>query len=84
MQLVSGAQFQKLGRFIDGHVICSTLHRAKEMMVMVRDIYRLVYYQVKHFTRIWIIVGNDSANGSIDFRPKGRVIPNNLYWLIIV
>jgi hypothetical protein len=49
------------------------------MMIKVRDIYRLVDYQVKHFTRSWIIVGNDSANSSIGFSPKGRVISNNLY-----
>jgi hypothetical protein len=45
---------------------------------------RLVYHQVKHLTRSWIIVGNDSANGLVGFRPEGRIITNNLYWSIIV
>jgi hypothetical protein len=46
--------------------------------------YRLVYHQVEHFTRGWIIVGNDSANSLVGFRPKGWIITNNLHWSIIV
>ncbi len=84
MRLVSGVNFQKLGRLIDGHVIHPTLHRAKEMVVKVGDIYRLVYHQVKHLTCSQIVMGDYSANGSIGLCPKGWVIPHNLYWLIIV
>jgi hypothetical protein len=84
MRLVCGARVQKLGRFIDDHIVNSTLHRAKEVMVKVRDMYRLMYHQVDHFTGNRVVMGNDPANGLIGFRPKGRIVTNNLDGSVIV
>ena len=61
MQLVSEVNFQKLGRLIDGHVIHSTLHRAKEMMVKVWYIcYRLYAHKIR--PRIVIPIGAFFSN----------------------
>ena len=54
------------------------------MVVKVRYMYHLVYHQVKYLTSSWVVMGNNSANSTIGFRSKGRVITNNLYWSFIV
>ncbi len=53
-------------------------------MVKVRDMYCLVYHQVDHFTRNRVVMGNNPANGLIGFRPKGRIVTNNLDGSFIV
>ena len=84
MRFVSGVNIQKLGRFIDGHVINSALHQAKEMVVEVWYKYRLVYHQMKYFTCSRIVKGNNAANCLIGLGTKGRVISHGLYRSIIV
>ncbi len=45
MRVVSGVQCQKFGNIIHNHVINTTLHRAKQVMIKLWHTYCLVEYQ---------------------------------------
>ena len=72
MRVVSGVVRQKFRRLVDGHVINSTLHWAKEM---VWDMYGLVDHNVIYLTSHRVIVGKRTTNGGIGFSAEGGVIP---------
>ena len=55
------------------HVINSTLHRAKEMVVKVRNVYRLVDHQVVLRGGQWVNIGNNSRDGAVCLAAKGFV-----------
>jgi hypothetical protein len=84
MRVVSGVARQKFRRFVDGHVINSTLHWAKEVVVKVWDINGLVDHYVIYFTGQWVIIGERTTNGGISFSAERRVIPLNDNWSVIV
>jgi hypothetical protein len=48
MHLVSGVSRQKFWQVVNGHVIHTTLHRAKKVMAKVWDVDGLVDNQVEH------------------------------------
>ena len=71
----SGVVRQKFRRLVDGHVINSTLHWAKEMVVKMWDMYGLVDHNVIYLTSQRVIVGKRTTNGGIGFSAEGGVIP---------
>ncbi len=84
MRVVSGVVRQKLRRLVDGHVINSTLHWAKEMVVKMWDMYGLVDHNVIYLTSQRVIVGKRTTNGGISFSAKGGVIPFDNNRLVVV
>ena len=74
MRVVSGVARQKFRRLVNGHVINSALHWAKEMVVKVRDMYGLVDHNVKYLAGQGVIIGKRTANGGISFSAEGGVI----------
>ena len=75
MRVVSGVVRQKFRRLIDGHVINSTLHWAKEMVVKMWDMYGLVDHNVIYLAGQRVIIGKRTTNGGISFSAEGGVIP---------
>ena len=74
MRVVSGVARQKFRRLVNGHVINSALHWAKEMMVKVWNVYGLVDHNVIHLAGQRVIIGKRTTNGGISFSAEGRVI----------
>ena len=75
MHVVSGVRRQKFRRIFDCHVINSTLHWTKEMVIKVRNMDCLVDHQVKHLTGIGVIISNCPANGGKCFSAKVWAVP---------
>ena len=75
MRVVSGVVRQKFRRLVDGHVINSTLHWAKEMVVKMWDMYGLVDHNVIYLAGQGVIIGKRTTNGGISFSAEGGVIP---------
>jgi sugar diacid utilization regulator len=85
MRVVSGVVRQKFRRLVDGHVINSTLHWAKEMVVKMWDMYGLVDHNVIYLAGQGVIIGKRTTNGGISFSAEGGVIPfdNNRLVMIV-
>ena len=75
MRVVSGVARQKFRRLVDGHVINSTLHWAKEMVVEMWDMYGLVDHNVIYLAGQGVIIGKRTTNGGIGLSAEGGVIP---------
>jgi hypothetical protein len=75
MRVVSEVACQKFRRLVDGHVINSTLHRAKEMVVKMWDVYGLVDHDVIYLAGQGVIIGKRTTNGGISLSAKGGVMP---------
>ncbi len=84
MRVVSGVVRQKFRRFVNGHVINSTLHWAKEVVVKVWDINGVVNHDVIHRASERVIIGKRTTNGGVSISAEGRVIPFNNNRLVIV
>jgi hypothetical protein len=84
MRLVSGVSHQKFGQGINGHVIHTTLHWAKKVMVKVWDVHGMVDNQVEHPPGLWVIIGNHTTHSLISFTSEGLVIVHNGDRLIVV
>ena len=84
MHVVSGVMRQKFRRLVNDHVINSTLHWAKEMVVKVRYMDSLVNHNVIYLAGQRVIIGKCTTNGSIGLSAKGGVIPfdNNRSFII--
>ncbi len=74
MHLVSGVSCQKFGKVFNGHVIHTTLHWAKEVMVKVWDVDGLVDNQVEHPPSLWVIIGIHTTHSLISFTSKELII----------
>ena len=68
MHIFSGVSGQKLGQIIDGHVIHTTLHWAKKVMVEVWDMNCLVDNQVIGLARVLVVVSKNTANSPVGLR----------------
>jgi hypothetical protein len=77
MHLVSGVSCQKLGQVVDGHVIHTTFHWAKKVMVKVWDVYGLIDDQVEHPPGLWVIIGNYTTHCLVSFTSEGLIIAHN-------
>jgi hypothetical protein len=77
MRLVSGVSCQKFGQVINGHVIHTTLHRAKKVMVKMWDVDGLVDNQVEYPPGLWVIIGNYTTHSLISFTSEGLIIAHN-------
>jgi hypothetical protein len=75
MRVVSAVARQKIRRLLDGHVINSTLHWAKEVMVKVWDINGLVNHNVIYLAGQRVIISKGTTNSGIGFSAEGGVIP---------
>ena len=84
MRVVSGVVRQKFRRLVDGHVINSTLHWAKEMMVKMWNMDGLVNHDVIYLAGQRVIRGKHTNNSGIGFSAEGGVIPFDDNRLIIV
>ncbi len=77
MRLVSGVSCQKFGQVVNGHVIHTTLHWAKKVMVKMWDADGLVDNQVEHPPGLWVIIGNYTTHSLISFTSEGLIIAHN-------
>jgi hypothetical protein len=84
MHLVSGVSRLKFRQAVNGHVIHTTLHWAKKVMVKMWDVYGLVDNQVEHPPGLWVIIGNYTTHSLIGFTSEGLIIAHNRDRSIIV
>jgi hypothetical protein len=77
MCLVSGVSCQEFGQVVNSHVIHTTLHWAKNVMVKVWDVYGLIDSQVECPPGLWIIIGNYTTHSLIGFTSEGLIIAHN-------
>ena len=77
MRLVNGVSHQKFWQVINSHVIHTTLHWAKKVMVKVWDVDSLVDNQVEHPPGLWVIIDNHTTHSLISFTSKGLVVAHN-------
>ncbi len=77
MHLVSGVGRQKFGQVINSHVIHTTLHWAKKVMVKMWDVDGLVDNQVERPPGMWVIIGNYTTHSLISFTSEGLIIAHN-------
>ena len=77
MHLVSGVSCQKIGQVVNGHVIHTTLHWAKKVMVKVWDVYGLIVDQVERPPGLWIIIGYNTTHSLVSLTSKGLIIAHN-------
>jgi len=84
MRVVSGVVYQKFSHLVDGHVINSTLHWAKEMVVKVGYMNSLVNHNVVNLTGQRVIIGKRTTNGDIGLSAERGVIPfeNNRSFIV--
>jgi hypothetical protein len=83
MYLVSGVSSQKFWQVNNGHVIHTTLHRAKKVMVMVWDVDGLVDNQVESPPGLRVIISNHTTHSLISLTSEGLLIAHNNYWPLI-
>ncbi len=84
MCLVSGVSRQKFGQVVNGHVIHTTLHWAKKVMVKMWDVDGLVDDQVERPPGLWVIISNYTTHSLISFTSEGLIIAHNQDRSIIV
>ncbi len=84
MRLVSGVSCHKFWQVVNSHVIHTTLHWAKKVMVKVWDVDDLVDNQVEHPPSLWVIIGNHTTHSLLSFTSKGLVIAHNGDRLVVV
>jgi hypothetical protein len=84
MCLVSGVSHQKFWQVIDGHVIHTTLHWAKKVMVKVWDVDGLVDNQAEHPPGLWVIISDHTTHSLISLTSEGLFMAHNEYWSLIV
>ncbi len=77
MHLVSGVSCQKFGQVVNNHIIHTTLHWAKKVMVKVWDVYGLINDQVEHPPSLQIIVGYNTTHGLVSLISEGLIIAHN-------
>jgi hypothetical protein len=74
MRLVSGVSRQKCGQVVNGHIIHTTLHWAKKVMVKMWDVDGLVDNQVERPPGLWVIIGNYTTHSLISITSEGLVV----------
>jgi hypothetical protein len=84
MCLISGVSRQKIGQVVNGHVIHTTLHWEKKVMVKVWDVDGLVDDHLEHPPGLWIIIGNHTTHSLISFTCEGLIIAHNRDRLVVV
>ncbi len=84
MCLVIGVSCQELWQVVNDHLIHTTLHLAKKVMVKVWDVYCLIDDQVEHHPGLWVIVGYNTAHGLVSLTSEGLIISHNGNRSIIV
>ena len=84
MHLVSWVSHQKFWQVINGHVIHTTLHWAKKVMVKVWDVDGLVDSQVELPPGLWVIINNHTIHSLIRFTFEGLIIAYNGDRLVVV
>jgi hypothetical protein len=77
MRLVSGVSCQKFWQVINGHIIHTTLHQAKKVVVKVGDVDGLVDNQVECPPSLWVIISNHATHSLISFTSEGLIIAHN-------
>ncbi len=84
MHLVSGVSRQKFWQVVNSHVIHTTLHWAKKVMVKVWDVDGLVDNQVERPPGRWVIIGDYTTYSLISFTLEGLIIAHNGDRLLVV
>jgi hypothetical protein len=84
MHLVSGVSRQKFWQVVNSHVIHTTLHWAKKVMVKVWDVDGLVDNQVEGPLGLWVIISSHTTHSLISLTSKALVIAHNRDRLLIV
>jgi hypothetical protein len=84
MRVVSGVVHHKFRRLVDSHIINSSLHWAKEMVVKMWNVDGLVNHDMIYFAGQRVIIGKRTTNGGIGLSAEGRVIPFNKNRSVII
>ncbi len=72
--MVSGVVHQKFGFIIDGHIIYSTLHWAKEMTVKMWDVNGLSDHKLIHFVGLQGMISKAPTKSGVDLSIEGWVV----------
>jgi hypothetical protein len=72
-----GSVAKKFGQVVNNHVIHTTLHWAKKVMVKVWEVDGLIDNQVEHPPGLWIIVGYNTTHGLVSLTSEGLIIAHN-------
>jgi hypothetical protein len=84
MRLVSGVSCKKFWQVVNNHVIHTTLHWAKKVIVKVWDVDGRVDDQVERPPSLRVVIGSHTTHSLISVRSEGRVIAHNGYRLVII
>ncbi len=84
MCLVSGVSHPKFWQVVNNHVIHTTLHWAKKVMIKVWDVDGLVDNQVECPPGLWVIIGNHNIHSLISFTSETLVRAHNGDRLVVV
>jgi hypothetical protein len=84
MRLVSGVSRQKFRQVVNSHIIHTTLHTAKKMMLKVWDVDGLVDNQVEGPPGLWVVISNHTTHSLISLTSEGLVIAHNGYRSLVV
>ncbi len=79
MRMFSEVLSQKFWRFIDGHVINTTLHWTEQVVIKVRYVDCLVDNQVIRLPRIRVVIGKRATDSVILYSTQGGVISLDMY-----
>jgi hypothetical protein len=79
-----GLAVRNFWQVVKSHVIHTTLHWAKKVMVKVWDVDGLVDNQVERPPGLWVIMSNHTAHSLISLTSEGLVIAHNGYWSLVV
>ncbi len=77
MRVVSGVVRQEFRRLVKGHIINSTLHWEKEMVVKMWNVDGLVNHDVIYLAGQRVVIGKRTTNVGIGLSAEGGVIPFN-------
>jgi hypothetical protein len=84
MRLVSGVSHQKFWQVVNGHIIHTTLHWAKKVMVKMWDVDGLVHNQVENPPGWGVIISDHTTHSLISFTSEGLVKAHNGDRLVVV
>ena len=84
MRIFSGVTCQKFRDIVHGHVIPTTLHWAKEVMVKIRHADRLMKHQVIDIAVRRMVKSKDAADRVKGLRAVRRVIADHFHWSVVI
>ncbi len=83
MRVVSGKTSQKFWDIVDCHVINAALHGAKQVIVELWHVDRMIEHKVVYLPVSWMVECKDAADCFEHLQTLLWVIPNNFHWSVV-